>query len=148
MSNTREDWSELAVAAGGVDLVPMTTRIRLCCSPTHNNAYCQPQQQQGYHSVSLRQPVLWLIITVTHKSPWAGHSHKNCSHPTTYIKRENCLARSFYFNLNMTNFQHLLQRDNENILLFLCPYITDPAARASKSLRFQHATVFKIGTNS
>jgi len=45
MSSTREDWSELAVAAGGVGLVPMTTRIRLFCSPPQSD-YCQPQ---GYH---------------------------------------------------------------------------------------------------
>jgi len=143
MSSTREDWSELAVAVGGVGLVPMTTRIRLYCSPPHNNDYCQPQEPQEYHWLLLGQPLLWLIITLTHiRFPGQNTTTKMCSDPT-YIKRE-LSTRLFYFNLNMTNSQQLLWRDNDCILLLLCYYVTAAAPQTSKSLRFQHATVFEI----
>lgn len=72
MSSTREDWSELAVAAGGVDLLPMTTRIRFCCSPhatmptvTHSHYKTNTRELLG-------QRLMQLIITLTHNySP--GH---------------------------------------------------------------------------
>jgi len=94
MSNTREDWSELAVAAGGVGLVPMTTRIRLFCSPPHSD-YCQPQEPQGYHWLLLGQPLFWLIITLTHtKTPWPEHSHQK-SVQIQLRSRENCQRDCF-----------------------------------------------------
>jgi hypothetical protein len=105
MSSTREDWSELAVAAGGVDLLPMTTRIRFCCSPTRNNIYCQPDTTRLTLQTVLGQRLLQLIITLTHNYR-PGHKNKHGSDPTAYIKKK--VTQSvllFYFELYITNFQ-------------------------------------------
>lgn len=103
MSRTREDWSELAVAAGGVDLLPMTTRIRFCCSPHAT----MPTVTHSHYKTNTRellvQRLMQLIITLTHNySP--GHK-KQTRFRSNSLHREksiltstNILFQFIYFN--------------------------------------------------